>query len=364
MERLLAMSEKLLENYDKFIKDTHVTFMKSVETLSEKLYVSAMNQWHDLLKSLEPGFIELAHYVESLAYNGAKEFLDFIYTQTNEIVDSPYFNRFTNFTADFDRFYRDLVSSDWITIVYKYSTVAYNFIRDKYFSAVPFGKELTYVAGEILTELQELKKLPSIRFVTDKIYEFHVRLKQVYDYLRVGDRMKNLYDRIRTKLTDVAETALQAENRYRTAKTKFIFDPIRGVILFEQKLPVSWHAFNQTPELGEIEEYSLISQTFTYFQSSNFTIWTLYHYWQTCTDMSNVFPPFSKVAVIAPQSLITFDGTAFGYRGDCSYLLANDFDDGNFSVVVSYKKEAFQLHLIVRKRLMFNIDLEENVSKM
>lgn len=36
--------------------------------------------------------------------------------------------------------------------------------------------------------------------------------------------------------------------RYREAKTKFIFEPKTGIMHWEQKLPMSWHAFNETPK--------------------------------------------------------------------------------------------------------------------
>jgi hypothetical protein len=36
--------------------------------------------------------------------------------------------------------------------------------------------------------------------------------------------------------------------RYREAKTKFVFDPETGNVEFEQKLPMSWHALNETPK--------------------------------------------------------------------------------------------------------------------
>lgn len=36
--------------------------------------------------------------------------------------------------------------------------------------------------------------------------------------------------------------------RYHKAKTKFLCNPEKGVIELEQKLPFSWHAFNETPK--------------------------------------------------------------------------------------------------------------------
>lgn len=43
--------------------------------------------------------------------------------------------------------------------------------------------------------------------------------------------------------------------RYREAKTKFIFEPNDGVMYLEQKLPISWHAFNETPKYDVSELY-------------------------------------------------------------------------------------------------------------
>ena len=45
----------------------------------------------------------------------------------------------------------------------------------------------------------------------------------------------------------VYQTVLEASTRYQKAKTKFIFDPRKGLVELEQRLPMPWHAFNETP---------------------------------------------------------------------------------------------------------------------
>lgn len=75
MENLMKMMDKLLENYDELVKDLHVSVMKYIENLWDKIYGTLFYQWNRLLQRIEPAFIELAHYVESIAYNMAKEFL-------------------------------------------------------------------------------------------------------------------------------------------------------------------------------------------------------------------------------------------------------------------------------------------------
>lgn len=86
MDRLIRMLEHMLENYDKMTKDLHVSFIKYMENLWEKIYVSMMNQWHKILQGLEPAFIELAHYVESIVYGVAKEFLGISHRKTSRYI--------------------------------------------------------------------------------------------------------------------------------------------------------------------------------------------------------------------------------------------------------------------------------------
>ncbi|KAK8756498.1 hypothetical protein V5799_000800, partial [Amblyomma americanum] len=51
-------------------------------------------------------------------------------------------------------------------------------------------------------------------------------------------------------------------------------------------------------------------------------------------------PPFDGEAmIIGHQHFITFDGTMYSATGDCTYLLARDFVDGNFTVLLKYYPE-------------------------
>lgn len=53
----------------------------------------------------------------------------------------------------------------------------------------------------------------------------------------------------------------------------------------------------------------------------------------------DVVPPFSKVGIITDGGhFFTFDGNHFSVPGDCTYVLAQDVQDGNFSVVANFNK--------------------------
>jgi len=70
--------------------------------------------------------------------------------------------------------------------------------------------------------------------------------------------------------------------------------------------------------------------------------WSLYdtfYKYKPSKDMANWIPPFKVHATLAGnQHYMTFDKRFYEFAGDCSYLLARDFLDGKFSVVVNYER--------------------------
>ncbi|XP_043484877.1 apolipophorins [Leptopilina heterotoma] len=341
VSQIAHIVENLIEKYDSFIKDLHVSFIKYIENLWNKISHSISQQWYKFLRLLEPMFIRVIHYLETLIWKASKEVLDFLYDRRNEIITSPYYDRFTNFTQDIDKFYRDIKANDIITNIQKYSTILIKFIKERYFTFVPFGKELKDVLDEILMELKELKKLPSVQYTLDRIEQVYVKVSEIYEYFQVRSKIEATIRLIHSKLMDISQTALQAESRYREAKTKFIFDPNRGLMCFEQKLPMSWHAFNQTPEFQEIPEYRAITDVGSYFATSNATFWTLYYQFKPYTEPSNWFPPFKAHGmIVGAQNLITFDGHFIQFAGSCTYLLARDFVREQFAVLIKYVEDS------------------------
>lgn len=328
--------EKLVEKYDKFMKDLHVSFIKYMENLCGKISQTISQQWHRFLLLIEPVFIRAIHYLETVAWKASKEVVDFLYDRRNDLISSPYFDRFTNFTQDIDKVYRNIKANDIVTNVRVYSGLVMQFLKDRYFSFVPFGKELKYVVDEIVSELKELGKLPSVHYAIEKMQQVYERAYYLYEYLEVQARLENVIRLVHTKLMDISQSALQAESQYREAKTKFIFDPNRGLMCLEQKLPMSWHAFNQTPEFHEIPEFRAISDMRSYFISSNVTFWSLYRY-KAYMEPLNWLPPFRATAmIIGSQHFVTFDGRHLDFVGPCTYLLARDFVHNTFTIFIKY----------------------------
>ncbi|XP_011308401.1 uncharacterized protein Apoltp isoform X2 [Fopius arisanus] len=335
--QIAQIIEKMVEKYDKFMKDLHVSFIKYINHLWNNVSIAINRQWNRILEAMEPLFIRVLHYLEAVLWKASKEILDFLYDRRNELIKSPYFDRLANFTQDVDRLYKDIKSNDIITNIRKYSAIIITFLQERYFTMVPFGKELKAIIDEILMELSELKKLPSVHFALDKINYIYERVSYFYKYFGVQAKLERTIKIIHAKLMDVSQSALQAESKYREAKTKFIFDPNIGLMCLEQKLPVSWHAFNQTPEFQEIPEYRAIIDLRDYFTTSNATFWTLYYRFRPYTDPYNLLPPFKAQAmIVGHQHYVTFDNHHYDFVGNGSYLLATDFVASEFAVIICY----------------------------
>jgi hypothetical protein len=221
IDHLSGAFKNIIEQYDAFIKDLHVSFIRYIERLWSQTYALIVNNWHKTLAAIEPTFLKLIHYLETIAWNTGREFLDFLYIRKNELIESPYFVKFSNFTHDLDRFYKDITGNNTIASITKYTKIVWNFLKEKYFNMVPFGKELQDVVLEIVSELNELRKLPSIEYLTVKYEELYGNAKWLYDYFDMDARLHRFMSLLRKKITDMSQTALQAENR--RVKGQFYF---------------------------------------------------------------------------------------------------------------------------------------------
>jgi len=287
-----GLLEKGIAKYDSFIKDLHIKFIKYIENLWHKTWTLAENHWKAVLKRFEPHLFKMISFIETTAWNLSKEVFDFIYKRTNELAESPYFNKVSSFTADAERLYRDFKANDAITNIKKYSTIAWNFVKEKYFKLVPFGAELNEVLTEIWQEIKELEKIDQVQIMVQKYYEVMAKVDWVADELQLEHRLHQVYGLVRNKFRNYAMNALETADMYREAKTKFVFDPEVGIIDLEQKLPMSWHAFNETPRFEEIPEYQVLAKAQSFFSETNSSIVMKLYNMRTHLDPKTWLPPY------------------------------------------------------------------------
>ncbi|XP_051858776.1 uncharacterized protein LOC117563530 [Drosophila albomicans] len=363
-----SLMEKGIEKYDKFVKDLHIKFIKYIENLWHKSWHLAETYWKNVLKRFEPHLFKIISFMETTAWDLSKEVFDFIYKRTNELAESPYFNKVSSFTADAERLYRDFQANDAITNIKKYSTLAWNFIKEKYFKLVPFGAELNEVLTEIWNEIKQLEKIENVQIVLQKYNEIVARLEWIADELQLEYRIHQLYGLLRNKLRNYALNALETADMYREAKTKFIFDPEVGIIDLEQKLPMSWHAFNETPKFEEIPEYKMLSKIQSFLSETNSTIIMKLYNMRAHLDPKTWLPPYySRALLIDSRHYMTFDQRFVGLnlnmdqlsQAQCSYLLAHDFFKRNFTLLLepaTQSKSSRDTGLLPARKLTFIVN--------
>ncbi|XP_017025668.1 uncharacterized protein Apoltp [Drosophila kikkawai] len=342
-----GLLEKGIGKYDSFVKELHIKFIKYIENLWHKTWTLAENHWKSVLKKFEPHLFKMISFIETTAWNLSKEVFDFIYKRTNELAESPYFNTVSSFTADAERLYRDVKANDAITNIKKYSTLAWNFVKEKYFKLVPFGAELNEVLTEIWEELKELEKIEQVQIMVQKYYEIVAKVDWVADELQLEHRLHQVYGMLSNKFRNYAMNALETADMYREAKTKFIFDPEVGIIDLEQKLPMSWHAFNETPKFEEIPEYQVLAKAQSFFTETNSSIVMKLYNMRAHLDPKTWLPPYySRALLIDSRHYMTFDQRYVGLNlnfeefgngrpnAQCRYLLAHDFFKRNFTLLL------------------------------
>lgn len=289
-----------------------------------------------------------------------------MYNRTNELIESPYFSKVSNITHDLDVLYQDLSNNDMFTNLRKYSGVLWQFVKEKFLSMVPFGKELKEIVADIANEFKELQKVEAIGEAFKRYEEIEAKILWLMNEFQLEKRVNMLIDIIKNKLTRITQNALQTEDVYREAKTKFIFDPDKGKIEWEQKLPMAWHAFNETPLFDEIAEYKMFNDIQSFlFSKSNSSIWNLYYGLKPLSEPQNFLPPFkSQSLLIGSRHVITYDNSFVQFEekdfGElvsssraldegCSHLLAHDFVDNRFSFILKSSLSSYQNNKMLAK---------------
>lgn len=341
------MTQPMVEKYDKFIKDLHLSIIKYAENMYNNVVNMLSSYWKKMLQNIEPTIIRMLHYLETTLWDASKEIFDFFYKRTNELVESPYFNKVSNFTQDLDKLYKDIMQNDVHTNIRIYSEMLWNFLKDRYFKLVPFSNEIYEIYVELKEEIQELQKSKHVEFLVNRIKEVGDKIDWLADELQLEKRLLSVYKMMKQKLLHMAQTALEADSRYREAKTKFVFDPEAGLIDLEQKLPMSWHSFNSTPLFEEIPEFKMVGNVQSFFASSNFSIWSLYYEYKRYMDPDTWLPPFkSQSMVIGSRHYLSFDNHLVALNvkygviqenkkpDQCSYLLATDWYERNFTLTL------------------------------
>ncbi|XP_050023796.1 apolipophorins-like [Dermacentor andersoni] len=192
-------------------------------------------------------------------------------------------------------------------------------------------------------------------YVTDKFRETMYRIRRTVgdvvdaikenpDYRALESTISELYEPGMYQSNTEFWKNLQAslENTYKTSDVAVVREADRknGKYIVDFNLPAdldtirqNWHewlaeddAIERRPRESMDAEPAMVDYLSSMFQRK----------WM---------PPFDGQAmIIGHQHFVTFDGTIYSATGDCTYLLARDFVDGNFTVLLKYHPEDPSIH--------------------
>lgn len=73
LDQVSGMMETMVEKYDKFIKDMHLSVIKYAENMYNNVVNMLSSYWKKMLQNIEPTIIRILHYVETTLWNASKE---------------------------------------------------------------------------------------------------------------------------------------------------------------------------------------------------------------------------------------------------------------------------------------------------
>ncbi|XP_054010516.1 apolipophorins isoform X2 [Hylaeus anthracinus] len=316
--------------------------MKDVTEGLTKLQKQLLEILSNLKEAMKPVYAQL------------KESWDKMFHHFMEIIDAAaklattYLNAILNMINEHQKEFQDVLN------------VASEVLRD-------FGEVLSKTLERVSRSIEEFYNLLMNQLKALPIYEM---AKQRFEELKHFEMPESMLVPIKElciatknfmstkELVDFVETVCnfivmhaKREKVDEIAELKKIYTQalaaVRSVVGMVQS-QVTLHNLLDVIQIPQEIDYSLLTKL-PGISSFRFSVWNLlrnrelpmpldvYHAYRPTNYLSDIVPPFSKSAVVVDGGhFFTFDGRHLTMPGTCTYILAQDMQDGNFSVVANF----------------------------
>lgn len=193
--------------------------------------------------------------------------------------------------------------------------------------------------------LDSITDRPELQRVRETILRCIQENKWVFDSLGLDEQVTRFVHTARAMTGQALRAKIQQSiaEFFKVEKNRWtVWDPQRGEFAFEVYMPID------LPDLSLLQRFQL-TKYLTYIKDilarylpdSDWSVMDTIYRYKPKSDVADWVPPFKAHASIAgSQHYMTFDKKFYDFAGECSYLLARDFIDKTFSVVVNYDKAA------------------------
>ncbi|XP_033730410.1 uncharacterized protein LOC117319770, partial [Pecten maximus] len=194
-------------------------------------------------------------------------------------------------------------------------------VAQKYTSALYNGRE------QINSALYGLLDRPEINYM-------HSQVAAAYKYWEVEENAKAAIMSVYDHILEIIEEEIESLKSVITdlEKTKItVFDPANGEVQTDTYLIVPMKSLKSLPGIDMIRRYNTIR---SYIPDTS--KWGSVADYLPSSDVSTWMPPFDVFGTVEGNTFTTFDGKTYQFNGRCSYVLAGDYMDGNFSIILDY----------------------------
>ncbi|CAH1772638.1 unnamed protein product [Owenia fusiformis] len=215
-----------------------------------------------------------------------------------------------------------------------------------------YNEILYRVRSKIQSQVQSALSHPHVKYAKELANSAYQQGTWAYEYWQIEetivDALKQLYNNwkplAKKHLYNIADQYLHFDE-YKVVR----FDPQNGEIKVQAHVPFELKDIKLPTEMPNMQKYinkltnrweNIKRRVASMMPDKDFSLWdTYYSYKPLATNPLVMLPPYDTHALMAGrQHYMTFDKKFYEFAGECSYLLAHDFENNNFSVVVNYKK--------------------------
>ncbi|KAL3871450.1 hypothetical protein ACJMK2_039447 [Sinanodonta woodiana] len=201
------------------------------------------------------------------------------------------------------------------------------------------------IVDSIIIKYQELNQLSVDYLVPSKKWtDYHIERmilpvekelngKNAYKYWEIEENVKLVLRKIYLTIHRAVEEELTFMEHFVNMSNSGItvYDPVNGEIQADIYLPIPLQSLDVLPVLN-IRKYS--NRINSYLPGS-FDI----SFYIPDSDYKNWLPPYKGQATLEGSQITTFDGKTYTLSSSCTFILARDFKNGNFSIILKNDNE-------------------------
>jgi hypothetical protein len=180
--------------------------------------------------------------------------------------------------------------------------------------------------------IKEWETIPQVAELKESIAIFREKLIWAWKYMDVEGEAVRLIEEIKMRIARFWR--IIEDNK----SAVLIYDTKAGILDFNIEIPIALKELARLPKIDELLARldTIRRELVANAPKIGWLPMDYYYYWMP-RDMT--LPPFTATGVVAGnQHFFTFDGSFIEFAGDCSYVLARDFNNGIFTVIANYRR--------------------------